>query len=585
MIHERVLRHTESWHEFGRSRYAAGCFLDNPYAYHSQDSTSAGYNADKVFFEMISRGTDPELPCENGYPWLFDEDDPDIVHCPPEWPAQGFQRPLVVPSGVDVCEYHGFDEQTCEQQGCCFWLRADECFECDYLKDACWSSTGRDPCSGEQSEFVEDDADSSRLGEERCDDWMKHHCAASCSASCSSTATMSTFVGSGDDLSQSRDQFRGEFYNTQYFKYRNYWKPGGIGYDAGEYVLSDFSPHGSRTRGGCTCKETTTVDVHQLVPPVDAYCDIDSQNLYAAWPSRSDSALVAMMKDINTQRFIDVNRDAQAPAPRSPVSYGSEEECGDEHDRNFVDDLSSIEVRGRDYYRCAVDPNEAGCMPSSKTEADCEDGVRHLSWSREECLTQFELSGPTDECPHWLDGQWWNNVAGISVEDLVSNAQMYFTGMFIAQVCCYFLAAKLSSECTDDLVESAWLQLYSSVVNLIFNLALLVCLGYVPAILRYYVELNFGSSNFDVRERKPDDPLSFAVLENWILAERAGYHSLTFSMWIGVFSWGFPIVSVQTCAHLVYDACVFICICPSTRSIFWHGINSKRVAALRWRTS
>ena len=51
-----------------------------------------------------------------------------------------------------------------------------------------------------------------------------------------------------------------------------------------------------------------------------------------------------------------------------------------------------------------------------------------------------------------------------------------------------------------------------------------------------------------------DDPLAFVSLLNWVVAEKAGFHTLTFSMWVGVFSWGFPIVSVQTCAHLVYAA-------------------------------
>lgn len=51
-----------------------------------------------------------------------------------------------------------------------------------------------------------------------------------------------------------------------------------------------------------------------------------------------------------------------------------------------------------------------------------------------------------------------------------------------------------------------------------------------------------------------DDPLEFVSLPNWVVAETAGFHTLNFSMWVGVFSWGFPIVSVQTCAHLVYAA-------------------------------
>ena len=45
-----------------------------------------------------------------------------------------------VPSGEDVCEGHGFDEQTCQQQGCCQWDNG-----------ACRSDVGPNPCSAGQS--------------------------------------------------------------------------------------------------------------------------------------------------------------------------------------------------------------------------------------------------------------------------------------------------------------------------------------------------------------------------------------------------------------------------------------------------
>jgi hypothetical protein len=50
------------------------------------------------------------------------------------------------PSGEDVCEGHGFDEQTCQQQGCCQWDNG-----------ACWSNVGPNPCFGDQDDDDEED--------------------------------------------------------------------------------------------------------------------------------------------------------------------------------------------------------------------------------------------------------------------------------------------------------------------------------------------------------------------------------------------------------------------------------------------
>lgn len=114
---------------------------------------------------MISRGIDPELPCENGYPWGF-EDGHDNDHCPPEWP-RGVRRPLVqAPGGYDVCPFHGFDEQTCQQKGCCAWGEYSGDRPGEYK---CDSAVGNNPCSGDQSEFAEDDPGGSRLGEAAAD--------------------------------------------------------------------------------------------------------------------------------------------------------------------------------------------------------------------------------------------------------------------------------------------------------------------------------------------------------------------------------------------------------------------------------
>jgi hypothetical protein len=52
-----------------------------------------------------------------------------------------------------VCEGHGFDEQTCQQQG--YSYAGPVC--CQWDDGACWSNVGPNPCFGDQDDDDEED--------------------------------------------------------------------------------------------------------------------------------------------------------------------------------------------------------------------------------------------------------------------------------------------------------------------------------------------------------------------------------------------------------------------------------------------